>query len=174
MLQIANVLKHCKGRKYYVQDCWKILFCSLHFQQWFKFLEKTLIWMKGISTVKNLPISKISIFLKSNFDLKQMCKKRLRKTIKFGFLMHLSCFIVSIKIRSELWMYRKFQIIEVWITLGQIIKRYLFAQTIQDKIFETKWKTSVKVGWTMKLWYIPLGTFERLSATFSFCKGLGI
>ena len=35
-------------------------------------------------------------------------------------------------------MYRKCQIIEVRITLGQVIKRYLFAQTIQDKIFETK------------------------------------
>ena len=48
---------------------WKFSFCSLHFQWWFEFLEKMLIWFKNVSSVKKLPISDDESFLESIFDL---------------------------------------------------------------------------------------------------------
>ena len=53
---------------------WKFSFCSLHFQRWFQFLEKTLIWFKKVSSVKKLPISDGESFLESIFDLNWTCK----------------------------------------------------------------------------------------------------
>ena len=46
-----------------------LYFCSLHFQWLFKFLEKRLIWLKKVGSIKKLLISKAENFFKSNFDL---------------------------------------------------------------------------------------------------------
>ena len=46
-----------------------LYFCSLHFQWLFKFLEKGLIWLKKVGSIKKLLISKAENFFKSNFDL---------------------------------------------------------------------------------------------------------
>ena len=48
---------------------WKFSFCSLHFQWWFRFLEKMLIWLKKVSTVKKLPICNCESSLYLIFDL---------------------------------------------------------------------------------------------------------
>ena len=66
---IGSLLKHCKIQKYYDQDCLKIFFCTAHFQWWFKFLEKILIWFKKVSSVKKLPVTNGESFLESIFDL---------------------------------------------------------------------------------------------------------
>ena len=39
-----------------------------------KFIEKVLIWLKKVSSIKKPPISKVKSFLKSNFDLNQIRK----------------------------------------------------------------------------------------------------
>ena len=67
LLWIGYVLKYCKVPKYYDQDCLKIFFCSLHFQWWLKFLEKVLISLKNVISIKKIPISKVESSLKSNF-----------------------------------------------------------------------------------------------------------
>ena len=43
----------------------KFSLCSSHFQCWFKFLEKVLIWLKNVTSFKELPINKVESFLKS-------------------------------------------------------------------------------------------------------------
>ena len=53
---------------------WKFPFCSLHFQWCFQFLEKVLIWLYKIISIKQISKSKVEKFLKSNFDLNQICK----------------------------------------------------------------------------------------------------
>ena len=52
---------------------WKFLLCSLHSQWWFKFLEKAIIYLKNVSSINKLPIIKVERFLKSSFDLNQIC-----------------------------------------------------------------------------------------------------
>ena len=49
-------------------DSLKIYFCFLHFQWWFKFLEREFIWLKKVSFIKKIRISKVKRFLKSNHD----------------------------------------------------------------------------------------------------------
>ena len=52
---------------------WNFFFCSLHFQLWFKLLEKEIICLKNVSSINKLPIIKVERFLKSSFDLNQIC-----------------------------------------------------------------------------------------------------
>ena len=52
---------------------WKFLLCSLHSQWRLKFLEKAIICLKNVSSINNLPIIKVERFLKSSFDLNQIC-----------------------------------------------------------------------------------------------------
>ena len=43
--------------------------------------------------------------------------------------------------------------IEVWMRLGQLMTKNLFAQTIPEKIFRKKQRNVVKLDRTRKLWY---------------------
>ena len=52
----------------------KISFWSLHLQQWFQFLEKTIITGKKVSSAKKPAISDGESFLESIFDLNWICK----------------------------------------------------------------------------------------------------
>ena len=52
---------------------WKFLLCSLHSQWRFKFLEKAIICLKNVSSINKLPIIEVERFLKSSFDLNQIC-----------------------------------------------------------------------------------------------------
>ena len=54
---------------------WKFSFRSLHFKQWFEFLEERLIWLKKGSSVKKAQISAGGSFLESIFDLNWTCQK---------------------------------------------------------------------------------------------------
>ena len=49
------------------------------------------------TSIEKLQISKVESFLKSNFDLTQICKIVLSKNLKFGTLTQLSYFIFFIK-----------------------------------------------------------------------------
>ena len=69
--RLGPVLKHCKVLKYCEQNCLDYL----HFQLLFTFLERVLIWLKNVTSIKKLPITKAEGFLKSNFDLNQIWKK---------------------------------------------------------------------------------------------------
>ena len=53
---------------------WKHFCCSLHFQWWFRFLEKVLIWLKNVISTKKIPINKTESFLKSNIVQNHICK----------------------------------------------------------------------------------------------------
>ena len=68
---VLNIIKFQNIMTKVVQ---KFLFCSLHMQWWLNSLEEVLIWLKYVISIKKLPISKVQSFLKSNFDLNQMCK----------------------------------------------------------------------------------------------------
>ena len=67
---------------------WKFSFCSLYFQQWLLFLERTLIWFKNVSSVKKPPIS--------NADLNWNAKYCLHKIVKFTILT-LQTFFITVR-----------------------------------------------------------------------------
>ena len=136
---------------------WKISFCSLHFQSWFKFLEKVLIWLKNVTSIKKLLISKVESFWKSNFWPKS--KYCLHKTVKPGTLTQLTWFIFLLKFIEMLWSYKKFQKIGVGRELDRIRTKNLLAQTISYKIFQIKWSNPVKLEIKRKVWYVFLRVF---------------
>ena len=71
---------------------WKFFQYSLHFQWWFKFLEKVLIWLRKCwFYLKKMPKSKVESFRKANFDVSQECKIMPTWTIKFGTSTQLTC-----------------------------------------------------------------------------------
>ena len=55
-----------------------------------------------------------------------------------------------------LWSYKKYQKIGVERGLGQVRIKNLLAQTIPDKISETKWNNPVKLDRKRKVWYMLL------------------
>ena len=74
--RIGPVLKRCKVRKYYDQDCLKIFwkFSEAYSTDDSDFWKTSSLGSKKVMSIKKLPISKVESFLKSNFDLKQICK----------------------------------------------------------------------------------------------------
>ena len=55
--------------------------------------KKYPFWLKNVSSFKKQLIGKVESFLKSNFSLNQRYKIVLTKSIKFGTLTQLTCFI---------------------------------------------------------------------------------
>ena len=51
------------------------------------------------------------------------------KSIKFGTLTQLTCFMFLLKIEEMFWSYRKCAKIEVWRKLGRVTAENLFAET---------------------------------------------
>ena len=86
-------------------------------------------------------------------------KTCLHKTIKFGTLTQLTCFIFLLKFIEMYWSHKKAQEIGVGRGLGRVKIKNLFAQTISDKIFGTKWSNPVKLDRKRKAWYLFLRVF---------------
>ena len=63
----------------------------------------------------------------------------------FGILTQLACFMFLLKFIEMLWSYKKSQKIGVGRGLGRVRTKNLFALTISDKIFGTKWSNPVKL-----------------------------
>ena len=141
------------------RNVWKFSFCSLHFQRWFKFLEKVLIWLKNVTSIKKLPIRKVGSFLKSNFWPKSNMKNSGYTKPLFGTLTQLACFIFLLKFIEMLWSYRKCQEIRNGRVLSRVRAKNVLAQTIPDKIFTTKWNNAVKLDRRRKVWYLFLLVF---------------
>ena len=57
------------------------------------------------------------------------------------------------------WNYKKCQKIGVGKRMDQVRAKHLFAQTILDKIFGTKWSNLVKLDKRRKVWYLFLRVF---------------
>ena len=70
-----------------------------------------------------------------------------------------------------LWWYAKFQKIRVWGGLRRVKTKILFAQTMLDKIFGTKWRNPVELDRTRTVWYLLLRVFLMLLPKFNFWKG---
>ena len=129
MWRVRPVLKHFKVPKYYAQNCLKIFLLFSAFPVMIEVLEKVLIWLKKVSFIKSKFDFKVKLQLKPNFNL----SKVLHKTIKSWTLTQLNCFIFLLKIRKMLWCLTK---------CGEKIRpscdQNAFAQTVPEKIFETK------------------------------------
>ena len=112
---IGSLIKYCKVLiNIMTRIIWKFSCCSLHLQWCFNLLEKVLIWLKNVTSIKKLPISKVECFLKSNFWPKSNIQKCcLHKTIKFGTLTQLACFIFLLKFIKMLWSYKNCQKMEL-------------------------------------------------------------
>ena len=136
---------------------WRFSFCSVHFHWWFKFLEKVLTYLKNVTSIKRLPISKVECFWKSNFWPKSNMQNSAYKT---------DLLYIFIKFIEVFWSYKKFQKIEVGRGLGWVRIKTLLAQTIPDKIFGTKWSNPVKLNRKRKVWYLLLRVFQLLLAKF--------
>ena len=65
---VGFILKYCKVPKYHDQDWLEILAYCPHFQRWFKFLKRMLIWLKWVISTKKLPVRKAESSLKSNLS----------------------------------------------------------------------------------------------------------
>ena len=139
---------------------WKFCFCPLHFQWWFNFFEKILIWLKKVSSVKKVTISNDESFLEAIFDLKQIGKILLTQTIKFRSL--------TLKIEEMLWWYTKFQKTNVWRRLGRAKAKTLFAKRIPDKIFLAKQRNSVKLYRSFDIYFCVF--LDNYCKTFNFWK----
>ena len=120
---------------------WKFSFCSLHFQLWFKFLEKVVIWLKNVTFIIKLPINKVVSFLKSNFWPKSKMQN--------------SAYIKPLNRNFS----AKCQKIGVGRGLGRVRTKNLLAQTIPGKIFGAKWSNPVKLEGKRKVWYLFLRVF---------------
>ena len=115
----------------------KFYFCFLHFQWWSKFLEKVLIWLKNVTSITKLQISKAEIFLKLNFWPKwNIQNSAYTKPLNLK-LTQLTCFIFLLKFLELLWSYNKCQKIGVGRGLDRVRIKHLLPQTIPDKIFGT-------------------------------------
>ena len=57
------------------------------FPMMIKYLEKVLSWIKNVNFIKKMPVSKVESFLKSNYDLNQICKI----VLTLQHLVHLFC-----------------------------------------------------------------------------------
>ena len=126
------------------KNIWNFSFFSVKFKWWFKFLEKALILFERVTSIKNLPISKVKSFLKSNFKVKY-AKQCLHKTIKSGTLTQLTCFIFLLKLIEMLWTSKKCQTIGVARELGWVRTKNLLVQINPDKIFATNWSNPVEL-----------------------------
>ena len=63
---------------------------------------------KKVTSIKKLSINKVESFLKSNFLTKfNMQNSDYNKTIKFGTLTQLACFMFLLKLIEMLWTYKK-------------------------------------------------------------------
>ena len=62
---VGRRLGRVRTKYFLAQTVWKFLFCNLHFEWWFKFLEKVLIWLRNVTSIKKLPIGKVESFFKS-------------------------------------------------------------------------------------------------------------
>ena len=71
---VAPVLKHCKVSNIIIKIVWQFFSWSVHFPWSFEFFEKAFIWLKKVSSIKKLPISKLESFLKTKSDLKETFK----------------------------------------------------------------------------------------------------
>ena len=138
---------------------WKFPFCSLHLQWWFRFLEKVLMWLKNVTSIKNLPTSNVESFLKPNFWPKSNVQNSAYTKPVNVKLTKLICFIFSLKFIEMLWSYKACQKIGVRSRQGRVRTKCLFAQTIPDKMFETKWSNPVKLDRKRKVWYLFLRVF---------------
>ena len=157
MWRIRLVLKRCKVLKYYDQDCLNFFCCSLHFLRWFHFLKKVLIWLKNVSSIKKLRINKVKSFPKSNFDQNQIFKIALTQSHKIWNFSATHLLYIFIKYwRNAL---KKMSKIEFWRRLGRVMTWNMLSQEIPNKIFETKYKSPVKLDRTRKVWCLLSGVF---------------
>ena len=98
-------------------------------------------------------------------------KWRLHKTIKFGALTQLTCFMFLLKIGVMHCSCRKCQKkIEVWRILSRVRTKNLLAETVLDKIFGTKYRIPVILDWKRKVWYPFLHDFWLLLPKPNFLK----
>ena len=139
---------------------WKFSFCSLHFQCWFKFLEKVLIWIKNVTSAKKLTTCKVESYLKSNFWPKSIMQnstytKLLNSELWQNWL--------ALYFYLSSWKYfgvvKKCQKIGVGRGLGRVRAKNLLAQIIPDKICRTKWSNPIKLDRRRKVWYLFLRVF---------------
>ena len=146
------------------QTVWKFSFCSVHFEWWFKFLEKVLILLKDIKFIKKPPISKVESFLKSSLWPKSnMQNSPYTKPLTSELLTQLTCFLFLLKFIEMLWSYQK--CLKNWVRrrLGWVSIKNLLVQTIPNKIIGTKWSNPVKLDTKRKVWYLFFREF--LTAT---------
>ena len=120
---------------------WQFSFCSLLFQRSFSFLEKVLIWLKKVTYISKLPVSKNKSFLKPNFDLTQTCKIELTQNHEISDFNATDLFDIFIKERIMLCSYEKYQKVEVWRKLGSNLLRQSRTKHIWNKV-----KKSSKIG----------------------------
>ena len=62
---IGPVIKHCKGPKYYAQDCLKFFFLHSTLSMLIQVSAKSAHSAQKVSSIQKLPISKFESFLKS-------------------------------------------------------------------------------------------------------------
>ena len=115
---------------------WKISPCYLYYWWRFKFLEKALIWLKNLSSIRNQPVSKAEDFLKSNFDLNQICQIVLTQSHWIWGFKKTELLYIFIKGRRKALKLWKMSKIEVWRRLGQVMNKNLCTQTFPDKYLE--------------------------------------
>ena len=150
MWWIGPVLKNWKVLKYYDQDCLKFIFsCSVHFQWWLKILQKVLILLKKVSSIKKLPISKVKSFLKSNFLPKSNMQHSVY-TISLNLEPWRNWLVLFFYCRSEKCLefienVKKSELKWKWVDLGP--KMHLLRQ-FRTGYLERDWR--VQCNWTAK------------------------
>ena len=130
-------------------------FYYLHFQWWFTFLGKVIRCFKNVTSIKKLPIGKVESFSKSNFWPKWNIQKYcLYKTIQFGTLTQLACFIFFLKFIEMLWSSKR--CIKAWVgrRQGRDKAKNVLSQAILNKMFGTKWNNPVKPDRRRKVLYV--------------------
>ena len=138
---------------------WKFSFCSLRFQWWFKFLEKS------VHLPQKCHFHKQSwTFFRVKWPTSNMQNSAYRTSTQLAWFIFLLNFI------EMLWSYKKCQKIGAGMGLGWVRTKNVLAKTIPDKIFGTKWNNPVKLDRRRKVWCLFLRVIQLLLVKSKFLK----
>ena len=118
---------------------WEFFFRPLHLEQWFKFLEKVLFlhneecFILKHTTNKSWKSSNYTFWSKSNM------RNVYRKLFKSDLFSNFHALLKHYKFEKGVEFTQKYQIIEVWRRLGQVINIFGILQWNQAKFLQKFW-----------------------------------
>ena len=114
--QVGPVLKHCKVPKHYDQYCLKSFVLCCICKWLLTFLEKAFVWLKEVSCITKLPISKVESFMKSNLNLNHICEVKFTQ-VHYIWSFEVAGLLYILTKKRKGFEVEKVKLREVWVEL---------------------------------------------------------